>query len=58
MMTEKRRGMATRAKANGSLVRSFRSPIYITPPFDISVSSLSIKHSSGPFNPFNDDSIF
>jgi hypothetical protein len=35
MMTEKRRGMATRAKANGSLVRSFRSTIYIIRPFNI-----------------------
>jgi hypothetical protein len=50
MMMEKRRGMAARAKANGSLVRRFRSPIALTPPFDLSVPSLSIKYSSCPFN--------
>jgi hypothetical protein len=44
--------MATRAKANGSLISNFRSPIYVTPPFDVSVSSLSIKHSSSLFNPW------
>src|SRR4030042_5319121 len=38
MMTEKRRGMATRAKANGSLVRRFRSPIYIPLPYDVLAS--------------------
>jgi hypothetical protein len=38
MMTEKRRGIATRAKANGSLVRRFRSPIYIPLPYGVSAS--------------------
>jgi hypothetical protein len=49
MMIEKRRGITTRAKANGSVVSSFRSPIQVTLSFDVSVLILSIKHSS--FNP-------
>jgi hypothetical protein len=37
MMTEKRRGMATRANASGSLVSSFKSPIYVPPLVDVSI---------------------
>jgi 3-hydroxypropionate dehydrogenase (NADP+) len=51
MMTEKRRGIATRAKANGSLVRSFRSPIYVPLPYSVSVSGTSIKQSPRRFSP-------
>jgi hypothetical protein len=50
MIMEKRRGMATRAKVKGSWTNSFRSPIYVTPPLNVSLSRLCIKHSSSPFN--------
>jgi hypothetical protein len=48
MMTEKRRGMTTRAKANGSAVSSFRSPIYVTLPVNVSVSKLFVNFFSAP----------
>jgi hypothetical protein len=49
MMMEKRRGMAARAKVNGSLIKSFRSPMDSTPPFSLVSPSPSVKDSSSPF---------
>jgi hypothetical protein len=47
-MTEKRRGMATRAKVSGSAVSSFRSPIYVISRVNVSVSRLFVNRFSFP----------
>jgi hypothetical protein len=47
MITEKRRGMATRANDSGSLVSSFNSPIYIPPPVSVPIPLFFISFSAG-----------
>ena len=49
-MTEKRRGIAIRAKVSGSAVSSFRSPIYPTPSVSVSVFRFFVKRFSVPSN--------